>query len=323
MTRLSLEAMEARVARQLMDAGALPPAAHSTARALVRAEAQGLASHGLSRVRQYADHLRSGRVNAQAQPAIRHAQGATVLVDADEGLAYPACDLAVTEGIALCRAHGIALAGVTRSHHFGPAGLHLEPAAQAGMIGLAFTNSPAALPAWGGRRALFGTNPIAAVFPRRDAVPIVIDLSLSAVARGKLMVAARKGERIPEGWALDKDGQPTTDPQAGIDGMMCPAGGAKGAMLALMVEILCACLTGASLSFEADSFFGKEGNRPHLGHLFVLIDATALTGTPAYYARLETLVRAMLSDEGVRLPGARRQANWARAQAEGLDDAAL
>jgi (2R)-3-sulfolactate dehydrogenase (NADP+) len=319
MPRSSLEQLTALAADALARAGARRDMADTTAAALVAAEAQGLASHGLSRVPQYAGHLRNGRVNGDAQPQLKQARPAALLVDAQEGLAFPACALAVREAIRSARECGAAFAGVTNSHHFGAAAWHLEPVAAAGMVGLAFGNSPAAMPAWGGKRALFGTNPIAAVFPRRDAPPLVIDLSLSEVARGKLMVAAREGKQIPLGWALDKHGNPTTDPKAGLEGMMLPAGGVKGAMLALVVELLCCALTGAAYGFEADSFFTEEGNRPRIGQAFMVIDPGALAGAEVFHERIETLVAAMLADEEVRLPGARRLALARRAQEEGLE----
>ncbi|MGZ5201089.1 MAG: Ldh family oxidoreductase [Telluria sp.] len=303
----------------LRRAGASADMAQATAAALVAAEAQGLASHGLSRIPQYAGHLRRGRVNGDAVPRVQQTRPAALLVDAAEGLAFPACALAVREAIRSARECGAAFACVTRSHHFGAAAYHLEAVAQAGMVGLALGNSPAAMPAWGGKRALFGTNPIAAVFPRRGAPPLVIDLSLSEVARGKLMVAAKKGESIPLGWALDKDGNPTTDPKAGLEGMMMPAGGVKGAMLALVVELLCCSLTGAAFGFEADSFFVEEGNRPRIGQAFMVIDPAALAGTDVFNERIETLVSAMLADPDVRLPGQRREALARKAEAEGIE----
>lgn len=303
----------------LRRAGASADMAAATAAALVAAEAQGLASHGLSRVPQYAGHLRNGRVNGDAVPHVQQSKPAALLVDAEEGLAFPACAVAVREAIRSARECGAAFACVTRSHHFGAAAYHLEAVARAGMVGLAFGNSPGAMPAWGGKRALFGTNPIAAVFPRRDAPPLVIDLSLSEVARGKLMVAAKKGESIPLGWALDKDGNPTTDPKAGLEGMMVPAGGVKGAMLALIVELLCCALTGAAFGFEADSFFVEQGNRPRIGQAFMVIDPAALAGTDVFNERIETLVAAMLADPDVRLPGQRREALARKAAAEGIE----
>ncbi|MBQ5961612.1 Ldh family oxidoreductase [Massilia sp. ZL223] len=319
MTALSMAELAALATDALVRAGAGPEMAAATARALVAAEAQGLASHGLSRVAQYAGHLRCGRVNGEARPRMRQHKAAALLVDAQEGLAFPACALAVREAIRSAGEAGAAFAGVTNSHHFGAAAYHLEPVAEAGMVGLAFGNSPAAMPAWGGKRALFGTNPIAAVFPRRAGPPLVIDLSLSEVARGKLMVAAKQGKPIPEGWALDKDGNPTTDPQAGLEGMMLPAGGVKGAMLALVVELLCCALTGAAYGFEADSFFTDEGNRPRIGQAFLVIDPGALAGAGVFDERIETLVSAMLADADVRLPGQRRHALALAAEKEGIE----
>ena len=311
--------LHALVRQALARAGASAEMADATASALVAAEAQGLGSHGLARVAQYATHLRNGRAVGDAQPRVIAAKPAACLVDAGHGLAFAACALAVREAIARARASGAAFAGVTNSHHFGMAAYHLQPAVDAGLVALAFGNSPAAMPMHGGRRALFGTNPIAAAFPRRGAPALVVDLSLSEVARGKLMVAAKKGEPIPLGWALDKDGHPTTDPDAGLTGMMLPAGGVKGAMLALVVELLCCALTGAAFGFEADSFFVDAGNRPRIGQAFIVIDPAALAGADVYHERIETLLAAMLVDDGVRLPGARRQRLDATARERGLE----
>ncbi|MCP5273072.1 MAG: Ldh family oxidoreductase [Burkholderiaceae bacterium] len=320
--KLTVPEAEARVAAALQAAGASAAMATSTARALVLAEAQGLGSHGLSRVAQYATHLRNGRADGQAVPRVVQRRGGALLVDAGEGLAFPACALAVDEGIAAARGHGVAFVGVTASHHAGVIVDHLRAAAAAGMVGLGFANSPAAMPAAGGRHAIFGTNPVAAIFPRRGADPLMIDLSLSEVARGKVMVAAKKGEPIPLGWALDADGNPTTDAQAALAGSMLPLGAVsspKGAMLALTVELLVTALIGANFGFEASSFFVDEGNRPRIGQAFVVIDPGALAGSEAFLDRVEVLVAEMLRDEGVRLPGARREALRRRAMAEGLD----
>ncbi len=227
MPRYTIAALTDLATRALARAGANPEMARATAAALVGADAQGLASHGVSRVPQYATHLANGRVDGRALPAIAGAKGGAVLVDARCGLAFPACALAVATAIERAREHGVAFAGVTNSHHFGVAAHHLSPVGAAGMVGLAFGNSPAAMPAAGGRTPIFGTNPIAAVFPRRAGESLSIDLSLSEVARGKLMVAAKEGKSIPLGWALDRDGHPTTDPKAGLEGSMLPMGSTR------------------------------------------------------------------------------------------------
>jgi len=316
---ISLEELRALAFRALARAGANDDMADATARALVYADARGLASHGVSRIGQYTAHLRSGRADGSARPAIVAARGGAVLIDAGSGLAYPACARAVVEAIGRAREFGVAFAGVTNSHHFGVAGSHLEAVGAAGLAGLSFGNSPAAMPAAGGKRPIFGTNPIAAIFPRPRGAPLLIDLSLSEVARGKLMVAAREGKSIPLGWALDKDGVPTTDPQAGLDGSMLALGGAKGAMLALIVELLVTALTGAALGFEATSFFVDEGNRPRLGQAFLVIDPAALAGRAVYDERIETLVAAMTVDAAVRLPGYRRHALAVAAAKNGVE----
>jgi (2R)-3-sulfolactate dehydrogenase (NADP+) len=319
MVKVGLDSLQAMAEAALEKAGAGPAMAHATARALVAAEAQGLASHGLSRVPQYCSHLKLGRADGAAIPKVIKSKGGAVLVDAADGLAFPACELAVLEAIVRAKENGVAFAGVTNSHHFGVAAWHLGPVAEAGLVGFAFGNSPAAMPMAGGKRALFGTNPIAAVFPRRDAAPITIDLSLSEVARGKIMVAAQKGEAIPAGWALDKQGLPTTDAKAALEGMMLPMGGPKGAMLALMVELMVVALTGAHFGFEADSFFVAAGNRPKIGQAFMVVDPDALGGNEVYFERVDTLVSAMLADPGVRIPGARREALATRAADAGVE----
>ncbi len=316
---LQIDELTQLAARALAMAGASRGAALAAARALVAAEGQGLGSHGVSRIPQYAAFLRNGRSNPQAVPAIVRSKGGVCLIDAESGMAYEACALAIDTAQARARKFGVSCVGVTNSNHFGAAALHLEPLGAAGMVGLAFSNSPAAMPAWSGRTPLFGTNPIAAVFPRRDAAPLLIDLALSEVARGKIMMAAKEGKPIPPGWALDKDGQPTTDARAALAGSMLPVGGVKGAMLALTVELLVCALTGAAFGFEADSFFVEEGNQPRLGQLFIAVDPAAAAGADMYFSRTERLIEMMLQDEGVRLPGERRRAFLEQARQHGIE----
>ena len=231
----------------------------------------------------------------------------------------------MNQAVLAAKDFGVAFAGVIRSHHCGVVVDHLRAVANAGMVGIGFSNSPAAMPAAGGRHPIFGTDPIAAVFPRRDGkTPLMIDLSLSEVARGKLMVAAKEGKSIPLGWALDGEGLPTTDPKAGLTGSMLPFGSAansspKGAMLALMVELLVTAVIGANFGFEASSFFIDEGNRPGLGQAFLVIDPGALAGRDNFLDRVEELIAEMLKDESVRLPGARREALRLKMMSDGFE----
>lgn len=288
-------------------AGANHRMAEAAARHLVRAEAQGLPTHGLSRVPFYCGMLRGGRADGAAQPIMVAERAGACLIDNRDGLPYVSAQWAVEEAIQRARRNGIAFAGIRNSGHVGVLGIHVEAIAQAGMVGFGFTNSPAAMPPWGGKKPLFGTNPMAAAFPRPGKAPIIVDLALTTVVRGRIMMAMKRGERIPEGWALDRNGKPTTDPKEAIEhGSLFPIGGAKGAMLALVFELICAALTGAAIGPEADSFFSEEGNRPRIGQAFMAIDPGALAGMKTYWERTEAVVCAMLSDPEVRLPGARR-----------------
>ncbi|MGH8316048.1 MAG: Ldh family oxidoreductase, partial [Steroidobacterales bacterium] len=270
----------------------------------------------------YAAHLRNGRALGDAVPRVVASRGGGALVDAASGLAFPACALAIDEAIRRAHEFGVSFVGVTNSHHFGVAAYHLAPVAAAGLVGIALGNSPAAMAAAGGAHPVFGTNPIAAAFPRRDGPPLVIDLSLSEVARGKVMMAAKENRPIPLGWALDAEGRPTTDASAALAGSMLAMGGTKGTMLALMVELLACALTGAAFGFEADSFLTDEGNRPRVGQAFLVIDPSALVGTSHYLERIEALIAEMERDCGVRLPGYRRNTLAAAAARDGVEIAA-
>jgi (2R)-3-sulfolactate dehydrogenase (NADP+) len=305
-----------RLARTALEkAGANSKMAEAAARHLVRAEEQGLPSHGMSRVPFYCGMLRRGRADGAAQPEMIADRAATCLIDNRDGLPYVSAQWAVEEAIQRARRNGIAFAGIRNSAHVGVLGIHVQAIAEAGMVGFAFTNSPAAIPPWGGKKPLFGTNPVAAAFPREKNPPLVIDLALTTVVRGRIMMAMKRGERIPEGWALDRNGKPTTDPKEAIEhGSLFPIGGAKGAMLALMFELICAALTGSAIGAEADSFFSEEGNKPRIGQAFIAIDPAALAGTSKYWERTETIVSTMLADPEVRLPGTRRFAAEASAK---------
>jgi (2R)-3-sulfolactate dehydrogenase (NADP+) len=310
-----------RLAKQaLINAGAHETMAITAAQHLVQAEEQGLPTHGMSRVPFYCSMLRSGRADGRAKPSMCADKAAVCLIDNADGLPYESAAWAIEEVMQRARRNGIGFAGIRNSAHVGVLGIHLLKVAQAGMVGVAFTNSPAAIPAWGGKKALFGTDPVAFAFPRPGADPIVVDLALTTVTRGKIMVAMQKGERIPEGWALDRHGKPTTDPKEAIEqGSLFAIGGAKGAMLALAFELVCAALTGAAIGPEADSFFSEQGNKPRIGQAFLAIDPGALAGMDKYFERVETVVRTMLADEGVRLPGAKRFASEKRLRAEGVE----
>ncbi|MBY0297852.1 MAG: Ldh family oxidoreductase [Methylobacterium sp.] len=314
---LSLQAARDLAEDALVRCGTARAAAASTARALVEAEADGLKGHGLSRLPAYAAQVRSAKVAGAAVPVVTRPRPGLIAVDAAHGFAFPALDAAVAGLAEAARAQGIAAAGIRRSHHCGAAGRPVEALAAQGLVALLFANTPAAMAPWGGSTAVFGTNPIAFACPLPDRPPIVVDLSLSKVARGSIMAARQRGEAIPEGWALDADGRPTTDPAAALKGTMVPLGDAKGTALALMVELLAAGLTGGRFAAEASSFLDAEGEPPGTGQLLIAIDAGAFG--PGALERFGALAAAIDVQDGARLPGARRLALRARAAAEGVD----
>jgi len=311
---ISLGDAEALLGRALRASGVPAPAAASVALALVAAEAEGQVGHGFSRLADYVAQVRSGKLRADAVPVLTEVHPASVLVDAGHGFAYPALDLAVEAVIARARAHGSAVAAVTRSHHCGALSVQVERVARAGLIGFMMANAPAAMAPWGARTRIFGTNPIAFGAPRAGGAPLVIDLSLSRVARGKVMHARKSGQAIPEGWAFDRDGHPTTDPEAALAGSMAPIGGAKGTALALMVELLAASFTGACPSAEASSFFDADGPPPGTGQVLIALRPLDV----GFAERAARLLERIESMEGARLPGARRAAARAEAMARGL-----
>jgi len=304
--------------RVLVNAGTSEPAAGSVALALVRADADGLHSHGLARLRAYSGQVTTGKVAGSAVPELEILGPSAARIDAREGFAFPALDLAIETMVDMLAVTPIAGIAITNSHHFGVAGHHVERLAERGAVGMVVGNSPGGIAPWGGFRPLFGTNPMAFGFPRTAAPPVVVDLSLSKQARGKVKLAADTGREIPEGWALDAAGKPTTDAAAALGGSMLPLGDAKGAALVLAVEIMAAAMTGANFGFEASSFFETEGEPPRVGQFLLGFDPGPLSGG-SYTERLEVLLDAVTDQPGTRIPGSRRLGNRERSAAEGID----
>ena len=314
---LTIDALTNLVTAILVHHNTSEETARRVSRALVAAEVEGQKGHGLSRVASYSAQAKSGKVDGYATPYVKKVGEAALRIDADHGFAFPAFELAVEELSKLTPKTGIAAAVVTNSHHCGVLGYHAEHLAQKGMVTLIFSNTPKAMAPWGGKDAVFGTNPIAFAAPRKDQDPLVIDLSLSKVARGKIKVASEEKKPIPEGWALDAEGNSTTDAEAAMSGTMVPLGGAKGASLVLMVEILSAALSASHFGFEASSFFTAEGPSPDIGQMIITI-APGLFSENRFYDRIETLICAILDQPGTRLPGSGKQDLWNTANKEGI-----
>jgi (2R)-3-sulfolactate dehydrogenase (NADP+) len=315
MPTLTLADAEELVMNTLTRCRTEPANAASVARALVGAEAESQKGRGLSRLPTYAAQAKVGKVDGFAKPVLEWRRPAAAVVDAKHGFAYPAIDLALAALPDAARASGIAAAAITHSHHCGVVGHPVERLAEQGLLALMFANTPAAIAPWGGAKAVFGTNPIAFACPLPGRAPIVVDLSLSKVARGNILAAKQKGEKIPDGWALDAAGKPTTDPAEALAGTMLPLGDAKGTALALMVELLAAGLTGTNFAADASSFLDAKGPPPGTGQLLIAFDPAAFGGTLANFAALAAAIEAQ---PPARLPGVRRLAARERAKREGV-----
>lgn len=323
MARYSLDDVERLANAALIRCGALPRAAAPVARSVRRAEAEDIRSVGLGYLPAYLAHLKSGKVDGTAAPVIAIPRPATVLVDAAHGFAHPAFDAGLQSLIAATRACGTATLAIRRSYSIGVLGHPVEDIAASGLVAVGFTNSPPNIAPWGGRKPLFGTNPIAVAVPRANGAPLVIDQATSTITKVALLAAGKRGGAIPDTWALDADGRPTTDPQAALAGSMLGFGGAKGANLALIVDLLAAALTGANFSKDASPYARADGPPPGVGQLFLAFDPAAFA--PGFLDRVSDVLAAMAEQDGVRIPGDRRLAARDRNTRDGveLDDALL
>ncbi|QBF26958.1 Ldh family oxidoreductase [Pseudomonas tructae] len=270
------------------------------------AQRDGAHSHGVFRIPGYVSTLASGWVNGQAVPEVTDVASGYVRVDAGGGFAQPALAAARSLLVEKARSAGIAVLAIHNSHHFAALWPDVEPFADEGLVALSVVNSMTCVVPHGAHQPLFGTNPIAFAAPCAGSDPIVFDMATSAIAHGDVQIAARKGERLPEGMGVDNKGEPTCDPQAILDGgALLPFGGHKGSALSMMVELLAAALTGGHFSFEFDWSQHPGAKTPWTGQLIIVIDPSKAQGN-RFAERSRELVRQMQAVGLQRMPGDRR-----------------
>jgi len=282
------------------------------------AERDGAHSHGIFRIPGYVSTLASGWVDGKAIPLVEDVASGFVRVDAANGFAQPA--LAAARGLLLekARSAGIAVLAIRNSHHFAALWPDVEPFAYEGLVALSVVNSMTCVVPHGAERPLFGTNPIAFAAPRAGGDPIVFDLATSAMAHGDVQIAAREGRSLPPGMGVDRDGQPTCEPKAILDGgALLPFGGHKGSALSMMVELLAAALTGGNFSFEFDWSKHPGAKTPWTGQLIIVIDPAKAAGQD-FAERARTLVSQMQGVGLQRLPGDRRHQQRAESLRDGI-----
>lgn len=316
---LSLSEIEDISMQALLAVGTSKANARPLAVATAATEADGVASHGLAYIPIYCEHVQCGKVNGQANPILAQPRPGVITVDAATGFAHAAIDIGFEKLIPLARAQGVAVLAINNSYNCGVLGYHTHRLARAGLLGIGFTNAPASIAPSGGSKPVVGTNPFSIAAPGPDGqASILIDQSASAIAKSEVMKHAREGKPIPVGWALDADGNPTTDPEVGLKGSMAPSGGYKGVGVGLMVELMAAAMTGAVLGINASPFSGTSGGPPKTGQFFIAIDPVATSGG-LFAEKLKDIVAAMHDQEGARVPGDGRASKRNHAKRHGVD----
>ena len=290
----------------------------------VWAQLHGSDSHGAVHLPLYTRGLLDLTIKCRPAFAVKHAMPCCAVIDADHGLGLVVSQRAIDMAIDMAKTHGLGAVAVRKSSHFGAAGYYAERAAEHGLIGLAFSNAMPAIAPTGGMEGLFGTNPIGAAFPIPNADPVVADMATAMVARSRIRHALAAGQKaIPEGWALDPAGQPTTDPAVAVKGSLVPIGGPKGYALSLMVEVLCSALSDGEPGFQVT--YENMVKRPsNISQFFLAINPEGFAGSQRYGARMTHIAekvagaKAMAGAERPRLPGARGHAVKRKTAAGGI-----
>jgi len=316
---MTLDEIEDLAFCALTAAGTSETNARPLAKATAATEADGIASHGLAYIPTYCEHVRCGKVDGQATPVLSRPAPSVIAVDAATGFAHPAIDQGFETLIPTARGTGLAALAIKNSYNCGVLGYHTQHLALEGLLAIGFTNAPASIAPSGGRRPVVGTNPFSLAAPGgEDGTMVLIDQSASVIAKSEIMKHAREGLPIPPEWALDPDGQPTTDPEIALKGSMAPSGGYKGVGVALMVEIMAAAMTGATLGVNASPFSGTKGGPPRTGQFFLAIDPAATSGN-LFAERIASMVGELRDQPGVRVPGDGRKAARRHAEHKGVN----
>ncbi len=303
--RVSIAVMSRFCCDVLEAAGVPPEAAILVAESLTQADASGLSSHGLVRLLPvYVRRLQAGTTRANPQLQVVKRRASAALVDGDAGLGQVVGTYATRLAVEMARTSGNGIVGVRRSSHFGTGAFFIRQAVGAGMIGLALTNAPANMPPHGGYRRFFGTNPLAVGIPCGEEQPVILDMSTSVVARGKIVMMNKAGQNIPPGWALDDQGNPTEDSTAALRGVVLPFGGYKGSGLAFVIDALCGVLSGAAFGPHIVDLYDEGERIQNLGHFFAAIDVETFMPAEQFRGRMDQLVREVRSQP--KRPGVER-----------------
>ena len=306
------------IVNALIGSGTSPENVGYFSEAILDTELSGLEGHGFYWLQYYCAHLRSGKVDGKAVPLVEAISDTSFRVNAQHGFAHPAIAAGFKRLIPAAEEHGVAAMGVYNSYNAATLGFHTGYLARAGLLALGATNAVPNLAPVGGKTPIIGTNPISYAVPGTDGeISFLVDQSATQVAWTAVKRAAEKGEPIPLGWALDQNGEPTTDAEAGLAGSMAPAGGVKGFSIGLLVEVLCAALAGGELGPDQGSFTDDDGRPIDNGQFFVAFNANKLSGG-TFNKTISKLVASITDQPGARLPNARRVENKKRLKNQGI-----
>ena len=307
---VNLDEVEIKTALALVNHGAKKWIADEIAKAVRVAEAEGNKICGLYYLESYCNQLKSGRVDGKVDPEVKKVSGSSVYVDAKLGFAQPAFSKGLNLAVELARNNGISLFSIGHSHTCTSMGYFTSQIARQGLIGIGATNAPACVAPPGGNKPLLGTNPISMSVPtENNEIAFQFDQSTSAIAIGKIRVAAANGQLIPEGWAIDKDGHPTTNPEEALEGSLLSSGGYKGFGFGLMAEILASALTGSLGSLDAPPLKTTEGAPHDLGQSYILIDPNYNGVNNHFFEQLTGLSEFISMQPDARLPGSKKNSS--------------
>ncbi len=280
----------------LVRAGVPEAGARIVAETLVDADLHGVDSHGVVRLDIYLKRLEGGMIDAAAAPAVLRDHAPVLLIDGNNNFGAVAGHFALEQVLDSARRHGCGIAGIRHSNHFGTCAYYARKAIDEGLILIALSNASQTMPPSGGLRPFLGTNPLCVGIPAGKRLPFVLDMATSVVARGKIIVAAEKKEPIPAGWAIDKEGRPTTDAQAALAGSVLPLGGPKGYAIAMFIDILCGVLTGAGYGDKVHNMYEDWVNPQNVGHLFIALDVERFMPRAEFRNRMDQYIDALKAE---------------------------
>lgn len=304
-TRVTFDQLNHFIRHTMLALGLPPEDAATVARLMAQADLQGSDGHGVIRIPQYARRILAGGVNTTPNIRVKEERLATALLDGDNGMGHLVMQRAADMAIDKARRCGIAWVGSQFSNHAGPASLYARMPLAHDMIGLYFAVGNANhLPPWGGLDMLLSTNPIAVAIPTQNETPIVLDMATTVAAYGKVKAKAQRGEMMPEGWMIDRQGQPLLDPKRSEEGFLMPIGGYKGYGLSLIVGLLAGTLNGAAMGKAVIDFNKDDTSVTNTGQAIAVIDPSAFGDIGEFKARVDTLVRELRASD--RMPGVDR-----------------